>query len=130
MAPKKSPAPAPIEDKNTVAIPRPRLHKLTVKNFRAIGSEPVTLELDVSEEVAAGKVVLLASVPNFEEAYFGEVVESDKPFAAWNKVKNDAVAYQTTLKLLKVLAGLSTELPVGALAWSSMDQLEAAVTAR
>ena len=46
MAPKKSPAPAPIEDKNTVAIPRPRLHKLTVKNFRAIGSEPVTLELD------------------------------------------------------------------------------------
>ena len=84
----------------------------------------------VSEEVAAGKVVLLASVPNFEEAYFGEVVESDKPFAAWNKVKNDAVAYQTTLKLLKVLAGLSTEIPVGATAWSSMDQLEAAVNAR
>ena len=90
MAPKKSPAPAPIEDKNTVAIPRPRLHKLTVNNFRAFGSEPVTLELD-------------------------DIV---------------AVAYQTTLKLLKVLAGLSTELPVGALAWSSMDQLEAAVNAR
>jgi putative ATP-dependent endonuclease of OLD family len=28
------------------AVPRPRLHKLTVRNFRAIGNEPVTLELD------------------------------------------------------------------------------------
>lgn len=28
------------------AAPRPRLKKLTVRNFRAIGSEPVTLELD------------------------------------------------------------------------------------
>ena len=46
MATKKTPAPAPNGDANTVAIPRPRLHKLTVRNFRAIGSEPVTLELD------------------------------------------------------------------------------------
>ncbi len=29
-----------------VAVPRPRLQKLTVRNFRAIGNEPVTLELD------------------------------------------------------------------------------------
>lgn len=28
------------------ALPRPRLHKLTVKNFRCIGSEPVEIELD------------------------------------------------------------------------------------
>ena len=28
------------------AVPRPRLKKLTVRNFRAIGNEPVTLELD------------------------------------------------------------------------------------
>lgn len=34
--------PAPAEP----AVQRPRLQKLTVRNFRAIGNEPVTLELD------------------------------------------------------------------------------------
>lgn len=78
----------------------------------------------ISNEVKAGQVVLVASVPNFEEAYFGEEVKSDKPFTAWNRVKTDPLAYQKTAKLLKVLAGHSKELPEGALAWSSLDELE------
>lgn len=84
----------------------------------------------ISDEVAAGKVVLLASLPNFEEAYFGEEVKSDKPFAAWNKVKSDPAAYQSAAKLLKALSGQSKELPDGALAWSSIEELEKAVEAR
>ncbi|MBF4270435.1 DUF2813 domain-containing protein, partial [Vibrio anguillarum] len=29
-----------------MAVPRPRLRKLTIKNFRCIGSTPVEIELD------------------------------------------------------------------------------------
>jgi putative ATP-dependent endonuclease of OLD family len=31
---------------NEIALPRPRLHKLTVRNFRAIGADPVIVDLD------------------------------------------------------------------------------------
>ncbi len=84
----------------------------------------------ISDEVKAGQVVLVASVPNFEEAYFGEEVKSDKPFTAWNRVKTDPLAYQNTAKLLRALAGHSKELPEGALAWSSLDELEKSVLRR
>ncbi len=46
MAKKKSEKPeAPVENAAS-AVRRPRLHKLVIRNFRAIGNEPVTVELD------------------------------------------------------------------------------------
>ena len=78
----------------------------------------------IADEIQAGKVTLIASVPNFEEAYFGEEVKSDKPFSAWQKVKTDKAAYDKVAQLLLVLSGQSTELPVGALAWNTLDDLK------
>ncbi|MBI2512227.1 MAG: AAA family ATPase [Opitutae bacterium] len=46
MAKKAKAAPAPVADASTVPVKRPRVHKLTIRNFRAIGKEPVTVELD------------------------------------------------------------------------------------
>lgn len=81
----------------------------------------------VADEVQAGKVTLVASVPNFEEAYFGEEAKSDKPFSAWEKVKMDQAAYDKVSKLLHALSGQSTELPEGALAWGTLDDLKNAL---
>lgn len=81
----------------------------------------------IADEIQAGKVTLVASVPNFEEAYFGEEVKSDKPFSAWQKVKTDTTAYGKVAQLLHVLSGQSTELPAGALAWNTLDELKNAV---
>lgn len=81
----------------------------------------------IADEIQAEKVTLVASVPNFEEAYFGEEVKSDKPFAAWQKVKTDKTAYDKVAQLLLVLSGQSTELPTGALAWNTLDDLKNAV---
>ncbi|MBY0579810.1 MAG: AAA family ATPase [Burkholderiales bacterium] len=81
----------------------------------------------IAAEIQAGKVTLIASVPNFEEAYFGEEVKSDKPFSAWQKVKADKTAYDKVMQLLLALSGQSTELPAGALAWNTLDDLKNAV---
>lgn len=81
----------------------------------------------ITDEIRAGKVTLVSSVPNFEEAYFGEEVKSDKPFSAWKKVKTDQTAYDKVAQLLLVLSGQSTELPIGALAWHTLDDLKKAV---
>lgn len=81
----------------------------------------------IAVEIQAEKVILAASVPNFEEAYFGEEVKSDKPFSAWQKVKANNTAYGKVMQLLLVLSGQSTELPVGALAWNTLDDLKNAV---
>jgi putative ATP-dependent endonuclease of the OLD family len=82
---------------------------------------------NIEDQIKAQQVVLIASIPNFEIAYFGEEVKSDKPFNAWNRVKTDPLAYAKAAKLLKALAGYSTDLPTNALAWTSLEELEKAV---
>lgn len=81
----------------------------------------------IADEILAGKVTLVASVPNFEKAYFGEEVKTDKPFNAWETVKTNNLAYEKVSKLLSVLSGQSSELPLGALAWKTLDELRDAV---
>jgi len=49
MAKKETPAKAKIADAEATPLsnaPRPRLHKLRVRNFRCIGPTPVEIELD------------------------------------------------------------------------------------
>lgn len=81
----------------------------------------------ITDELQAGTVKLIASVPNFEEAYFGEEVLADKPLTAWERVKTDQAVYEKVFMLLKALSGQSDDLPDGALAWSSLDELKNAV---
>jgi putative ATP-dependent endonuclease of the OLD family len=78
----------------------------------------------VADEIQAKKVMMIASIPNFEEAYFGEAANSDKPFSAWEKVKGDSLAYGKVAMLLSALAGQSSELPLGASGWNTLDDLK------
>lgn len=84
--------------------------------------------LEITDEGrAAGRVRLLASVPNFEEAFFGEVADGEKPYSALARMKSDAVAYKTIAALLECLVDSTKPIPVGAKAWTSMDELKKAV---
>jgi len=77
----------------------------------------------------SGKVRLLASVPNFEEAFFGEEAHHDKPYSALARLKADESAFLTIATLLDCLLDNSQKVPGGAVEWSTIDELEAAVAA-
>ncbi len=84
--------------------------------------------LEVSEEGrAAGRIRLVASVPNFEEAFFGDEADGDKPFSALAKLKQDAEAYRRIASLLDCLIERGAAVPAGACEWSAIEQLEKAV---
>jgi len=78
---------------------------------------------------AAGRVRLFASVPNFEEAFFGEAADGEKPYSALARLKSDAAAFQTIAGLLDSLVDGSKAIPTGAKAWTSMEDLKQAVEA-
>ncbi len=82
-----------------------------------------------SDARIAGKVRLLASIPNFEEAFFGEEADGDKPYSALARLKSDAHSYQTIAALLAALVDRAKPVPQGALEWSDLQQLQSAVTA-
>ncbi|MGH2510815.1 MAG: hypothetical protein ACRDHZ_25910, partial [Ktedonobacteraceae bacterium] len=75
------------------------------------------------------RVRLLASVPNFEEAFFGEEVSTDKPFSAIAHLKADSDAYGLIKQLLDALLDATKPVPLGAHEWSALNDLEASVTA-
>ena len=77
----------------------------------------------------AGLVRLVASVPNFETAFFGEEADGDKPYSALARLKDDGVAFQKIASLLDCLLDSGKQVPEGAKQWSSLDDLKAAVDA-
>jgi putative ATP-dependent endonuclease of OLD family len=77
----------------------------------------------------AGRIRLLASIPNFEEAFFGEAADGDKPYSALARLKKDTSAFQGTAELLDCLIEPTKPIPDGAKAWTSLDELKVAVEA-
>lgn len=74
---------------------------------------------------------VVASIINFEDAYFSETVASDKPENCMNNIKNDSEKYKLIKKLLDSILLIDDEsLPDGAIAWSDMSELSDAVTQR
>lgn len=73
------------------------------------------------------KVRLVASVPNFEKGFFGEEAEDEKPYSALEKIRKDGEAFGKIKSLLDALINPEKELPIGAIAWSKIDELEAAL---
>lgn len=72
---------------------------------------------------------VVASVVNFEEAYFAEVVDSDKPENCINHLKSEPNAYNITKQLLDAVLELQgSQLPYGAVAWTSMEEIDQRVT--
>ncbi|WP_027615246.1 MULTISPECIES: ATP-dependent endonuclease [unclassified Pseudomonas] len=73
---------------------------------------------------------VVASIGNFEAAYFSEVIESDKPENSMNNIKTNAEHYNVVKQLLDGILGFDdTALPSGSIAWSSMDEIDQAVNA-
>ena len=80
--------------------------------------------LDITREGRdAGNIRLLASVPNFEEAFFGEEVSLDKPFSALAHLKSDESTFLTIKSLLDALINSSKPIPGGAVAWTAIGEL-------
>jgi putative ATP-dependent endonuclease of OLD family len=82
----------------------------------------------VKDQVANGSVKLLASIPNFEEAYLGSPgKKGDKPYSALLKIKKEEDSYNEIKKLLISLTNFEEQPPQKCLAWNSIDQLAAAL---
>lgn len=75
-----------------------------------------------------GQVRLLASVPNFEEAFFGEQGSTDKPFSALAHLKTDDKAYSLIKQVLDALLDTAKPVPNGTVEWGALSDLEASVT--
>jgi putative ATP-dependent endonuclease of OLD family len=76
-----------------------------------------------------GRIRLLASIPNFEEAFFGEAAQRDKPYSALARLKAEENDFLKIATLLDCLVDSSQKVPEGAAEWTSVDELEAAVVA-
>jgi putative ATP-dependent endonuclease of OLD family len=74
---------------------------------------------------------VIASVINFEDAYFSETISSDKPENCINNLRTDEAKYQLIKKLLDgILEVDEVDLPPGAIAWQDITELADAVTLR
>ena len=79
--------------------------------------------LDVVSKSPNGDVRLVASMPNFEVGLFGEAADGEKPYAAWEKVRNDQTARNRVTSLLAYLARIEDAVPPGVMVWSDIDAL-------
>lgn len=86
--------------------------------------------LDITEGGRAdGKILLVASVPNFEEAFFKKVAEDEKPYGAWRQLRTDRTALASVTALLDSLIDNAKASPPGAVRWSTTAELAEAVKA-
>jgi putative ATP-dependent endonuclease of OLD family len=72
---------------------------------------------------------LLASLPNFEEAFFGEQIVSEKPYNALNTISTDASKFEIVESLLQALINHSAPIPSNCAQWDSIDDLQAKLDA-
>lgn len=86
--------------------------------------------LNAAEKGRANATIrLVASVPNFEEAFFNEEAKKDKPYSTLARLQGDEAAYLKIAALLDCLTDPSVPIPQGAISWKSTAQLEDALTA-
>ncbi|MFD2171500.1 ATP-dependent nuclease [Tumebacillus lipolyticus] len=86
---------------------------------------------EVQNHPDPSKVRLLASVPNFESAYFGHDVDGEKPYNALLEMRNRPTSFDNLDHLLQALLNHDlTDLPDNCLEWHSLDQLKEAVIAK
>jgi len=78
---------------------------------------------------AAGRVRVLASVPNFEGAFFAEEVNAEKPYSALARLKSNESAFLKIAELLDCLIDSEKPVPSSEKAWTSLEELKTAVEA-
>ena len=74
-------------------------------------------------------VRIVASVPNFEEAYLGVTVSKEKPYHAVAQMNTDEASYARVRSLFVSLLDATKPLPQGAVAWTKIEDLATAVGA-
>ena len=79
--------------------------------------ESVKLALD------EGRTRLIAMVPNFEAAFFGEEVSSEKPVNTWRKLKVSEEVCEKVRNLLYCLLDFESEVPPECEEWDDVNQL-------
>jgi putative ATP-dependent endonuclease of OLD family len=85
--------------------------------------------LDAVNSKPVGTVVrLLASLPNFEKAYFGEQIDSEKPYNALKTIDSNPEKFAQVEILLTALIDHRAEVPRNCLEWTSLAQLEEILT--
>jgi putative ATP-dependent endonuclease of OLD family len=86
-----------------------------------------TKNFDILSEAqkAKGSVTLVASMPNFEGAYFDEELTGEKPYTALTKLREEGKFFKSVYMLLGYLVGSQNALPKNAIAWNKRDDLEA-----
>lgn len=89
----------------------------------AWGNNPNILEvLNAKPLVIAAR--LLASLPNFEEAYFGEISEEEKPYNALKTLEADENKFSIVETLLTALIDFASPIPANCAEWTTMQDLE------
>jgi putative ATP-dependent endonuclease of the OLD family len=98
-----------------------------VYSTKEIKNSAWTNNRKISEQMSDYSRVV-ASIVNFEEAYFLEVVDSRKPESCINRLKSDDESYKIIKQLLDGILEIdATELPRGAVLWSNIDELDSCV---
>jgi putative ATP-dependent endonuclease of OLD family len=67
---------------------------------------------------------LLASLPNFEEAYFGEVALEEKPYNALKTLEADENKFNIVETLLKALIDFASPIPANCAEWTTIEDLD------
>ena len=102
-----------------------------VRKEKVVAHPSWKLNISIRDEASrsAAKILVAASVPNFEEAYFGEEAEESKPYNAFEKLKSNQALFNCLAQLLDGLLEIDRPLPNGAIAWAKIGDLEAALAA-
>lgn len=80
---------------------------------------------EVNSHSSRTSVRLLASLPNFEEAYLGSPGQKgDKPFSALMKIKKDDAAYSEIKELLFSLTDFDRPPPKRCIQWKDLNHLK------
>ena len=94
----------------------------------AWGNNPNILAA-INAKPAETTVRLLASLPNFEAAYFDEIISTEKPYNALRTISDDPAKFAIVESLLQALVNHAAAIPVKCAEWSSIEDLEAKLIA-
>ncbi|MFK7691556.1 ATP-dependent nuclease [Paenibacillus sp. HJGM_3] len=83
----------------------------------------------VKEAIDPSKVRIVASLPNFEAAYFSQTIRSGKPYNALTQLKKNNELFKIVEELLISLLDFTKDTPQGSICWNEEDQLTPLVAA-
>ncbi len=66
---------------------------------------------------------LLASLPNFEQAYFGEVITTEKPYNALRTIAEQPAKFNIVETLFQALINHNAAIPENCAEWTTIDDL-------